>query len=732
MVLLHPELLGTFAIAGALFFLAIRQVIVWRVSPGRSYVPWAGITIVGLGFACARIVHLSTLDPELALFTVRLKYAASLLLPGFALATIDRLHVHHFTKETKVALVAGLVCLPLGVVTPWLVHGPGTVQFDAFGHPYIGGRAGWFALVLAPLAAWMLWTLREKIRRSENVPRRERITLRVGVVLFMVVGMHDVLVGLGTIHSVFLLEYVYVIFGWMAASLETRLYAGYQTKLDSELQRSRERYQQLADATQEGVFVCVAGRVIDANRAAQLMLGLTEAEVIDVELRDAVDSESRPRVDALLAGSREPIEVTIPRPGAALRGEMRAVAPPAGSEAAEIVVLRDVTAERAMQSRLAVADRLAAVGTLAAGTAHEINNPLAFVLTNAELMRDELAASGTMPTREVLQRWAEHTNDIVTGASRIKRVVGDLSTLSREKDDATGEADLGVTLDNCVVMANPQLRHRARIVRQYESRRRVVANESRLFQVCLNLIVNAAQAIPEGSYDTNSITLATRDEGDEVVLSITDTGCGMDAATLARIFTPFFTTKDVGRGTGLGLSISHTLVEGMGGRIDVTSAPGQGTTIRVTLRAVEISQVIERVPPPTVRGVEGVRLSVLVIDDEEMVAKGFARALQSHAVHVVHSGRDALARLKEHTFDLAVCDLMMPDITGMELHRLLRAEGNPVADRFVFMTGGALSDVSAEFLATVAKDRWLAKPVSIADLRRIAKNVTLGRPPLAE
>ncbi len=732
MVLLHPELLGTFAIAGALFFLAIRQIIVWRVSPDRTYVPWAGITIVGLGFACARIVHLSTLDPELALFTVRLKYAASLLLPGFALATIDRLHARRFTKETKVALLAGLVSIPLGVVTPWLIAGPGTVKYDAFGHPYIGGRAGWFALILAPLAGWMLWTLRQKIRSSENVPRRDRITLRVGVLLFLLVGMHDVLVGLGAVRSVFLLEYVYVIFGWMAASLETRVYAGYQTKLDSELQRSRERYQQLADATQEGVFVCVGGRVIDANRAAQLMLGLTDAEVIDVELRDAVAPESRPRVDALLAGEREPIEVTIPRAGAALRGEMRAVAPPTGSESAKIVLLRDVTAERAMQSRLAVADRLAAIGTLAAGTAHEINNPLAFVLTNAELMCDELGSSETMPTREKLQRWAEQSSDIVAGAGRIKRVVEDLSTLAREKDDATGEADLAVTLDNCVVMANPQLRHRARIVRQYESQRRVVANESRLFQVCLNLIVNAAQAIPEGNYDTNAITLSTRDEGDDVVLSVTDTGCGMDATTLSRIFTPFFTTKDVGRGTGLGLSISHTLVEGMGGRIDVTSAPGQGTTIRVTLRAVPVSHVTERVPSPTTSTVEGARLMVLVIDDEEMVAKGFARALQSHTVHVVHSGRHALTELKQHTFDLAVCDLMMPDITGMELHRILSAEGNPIADRFVFMTGGALSDESAEFLATIAKDRWLAKPVSVADLRRVAKNVTLGRPPLAK
>lgn len=707
--------MGTVGALGALTFLAVRQLIVWRLTPERTYLPWAGITLVGIAFAITRIVHLTTLDPERALFMVRLQYAMSYLLPGFALATLDFLQGHGLSRSTKLALLVSVPAIVTGVVTPWMVSGPGHIHHDAFGHPHIGGTPGWLAIVLAPLTIVLLAAVVKKLRTASQVSARDRRWLRLGTVCFVLAGAHDSLVGAGVLPSVFVLEYAYIFFGWLAASYELRIHAGRRSNL-------MERYQQLADATQEGVFVCADGRVIDANRAGRAMLGVPEGEVVDRDLRDVVEPTHRGEVEELLAGESGPIDVTLA--SASISGRMRAVTPPAGVPASRVVLLRDTTGERDMQARLALSDRLAAIGTLAAGTAHEINNPLAFVLTNAELLHDELGADQSPAARH----WREFTQDIAAGALRIKRVVSDLSSLARDRQDAPGPVDVGTTLDRCAAMAAPQLRHRARLVKSYGSEYAVLADEGRLFQVFLNLIINAAQAIPEGHFDTNSITLRTRDEPGWVVISVADTGCGMDPATKAKIFTPFFTTKEVGRGTGLGLSISHNIVETMGGRIDVDSAVGIGTTFHVWLPAVQaaVSKRSKRASSITEVG----KLRVLIIDDEVMVANGFARALDAHHVQVVHSGRDALARLQHDEFDLALCDLMMPDVTGMELYDELVATQNPAAARCVFMTGGALSDQSLEFLRTVGKDRWLAKPIPLAQLQRIAKNVVQGQPPL--
>jgi CheY-like chemotaxis protein len=278
-------------------------------------------------------------------------------------------------------------------------------------------------------------------------------------------------------------------------------------------------------------------------------------------------------------------------------------------------------------------------------------------------------------------------------------------------------------------MAATHLRHRARVVKAYAATRSVRGSEGRLFQVFLNLIVNAAQAIPEGHVADNEVRLSTRDDGDRIVVEVTDTGAGMDKAVLARIFTPFFTTKEVGQGTGLGLSISHGIVAALGGSIDVTSEIGVGTTFRVSLPsssntadALLSSPVVADGPPP---------LRVLIVDDEVRVAKGLARMLigQGHDVHVAHSGRSAFEKLHQIHFDVALCDLMMPDVTGMELYTKLVGENHEIVERFVFMTGGAFSQQAQEFLERIGAERWLSKPIPMAELRKVVLDVGSGKSP---
>src|SRR5512140_1421020 len=174
-------------------------------------------------------------------------------------------------------------------------------------------------------------------------------------------------------------------------------------------------------------------------------------------------------------------------------------------------------------------------------------------------------------------------------AERIRDIVRDLRTFARGNPDTIGPVDVKATLEFSISMATPQLRQRAQLVRKYERASPVMGNESRLGQVFLNLLVNAAQAIPEGKVAQNAVTVALREGGQGwVLVEVSDTGSGIAAENLSRIFEPFFTTKPLGVGTGLGLSVCHGIITGLGGKIEVESALGKGTTFRVRLPAAPL------------------------------------------------------------------------------------------------------------------------------------------------
>ena len=249
---------------------------------------------------------------------------------------------------------------------------------------------------------------------------------------------------------------------------------------------------------------------------------------------------------------------------------------------------RDVTERKNIETRLMVSDRMASVGSLAAGVAHEINNPLAFVLANLDFAAkqlDELAASGVPESR--LAELRSVVGDAREGADRVRSIVRDLKTFSRSDEPKVGPVDLHRVLDSCCSMAWNEIRHRARLEKSYQRGiHHALGTESRLSQIFLNLLVNAAQAIPEGEASANVIRVTTGalDDG-RLWVSVSDTGPGMAPEVLCRIFEPFFTTKPVGVGTGLGLSICHGIVQGLGGEIRVESEPGKGTSFHVVLPA---------------------------------------------------------------------------------------------------------------------------------------------------
>jgi signal transduction histidine kinase len=256
---------------------------------------------------------------------------------------------------------------------------------------------------------------------------------------------------------------------------------------------------------------------------------------------------------------------------------------------------RDLTERKRLEAQLVMADRLASVGRLAATVGHEINNPLAFVLTNLEIALEQIGV-GMPVTVARAAEIAEMLREAREGADRVRHIVRDLKVFSRGDSEERNAVDPRRVIDSCANMAKGEIRHRARLVKRYGETPRVLANEARLGQVLLNLLVNAAHAIPEDAAGEATITVTTRtDAAGRVVIEVRDTGSGIPDDVKKHIFEPFFTTK--AGGSGLGLSICHSIVTGMGGEITVESEVGHGTTFRVALPAATDSEPpISRLP----------------------------------------------------------------------------------------------------------------------------------------
>jgi signal transduction histidine kinase len=379
----------------------------------------------------------------------------------------------------------------------------------------------------------------------------------------------------------------------------------------------------------------------------------------------------------------------------------------------------DITELRQMQFRLSLTERLATVGTLAAGVAHEINNPLGFLLGNIELsVRQLLRQTGLGP--EPLDLILKHLTDARTGAERIRSIVRDLGTFSHSEESPLGPIDVRQVLDLSVKMAMGEIRHRARLVRDYGNVPDILADGSRLGQVFLNLLVNAAQSIPEGGADRNEIRLRTRALDGTVVVEVQDTGNGIPRELLGHIFDPFFTTKPVGKGTGLGLSISHGLVTALGGELTVESEPGQGSVFRVRLPVAPAGLAAVSPPPASASLSARRRGRLLIVDDEPLLAQTLKLLLEpEHDITLLGDARAALEQLRNGPpYDAILCDLMMKEMTGSQFYEELSHLLPEQARRIIFMTGGAFTPSARDFLERVPNPHIL-KPFRPEELDKL-------------
>ncbi|HKQ71752.1 MAG TPA: PAS domain S-box protein [Polyangiaceae bacterium] len=494
-----------------------------------------------------------------------------------------------------------------------------------------------------------------------------------------------------------------------------------RVRSEAEQRRSEANLRELIEHAPHAIVVHRLGYIVYVNSRMVSLLGyakpgdLVGRSIMNFflpGLGEWASSGSAP--DRSVDGRPVDREVLLGQGGVRIDVELESSAIVFDGERATVLHLRDLTERERLERQLRMSDRLATVGRLAAGVGHEINNPLAYVMGNLEAMARKIDALGPSEEFEEIRLLL---SDAQEGSERIRRIVRDLKVFSQRPTEERAAIDVRSVLDSCANMAKNEIRHRARLRKRYGETPLAYVDSSRLAQVFLNLLINAAQAIPEGSADQNEVTIETSFEGQEVVVCVRDTGVGIAPELRSRIFEPFFTTKE-GGGVGLGLSISHSLLRSMGGSISVESEVGRGTTFRVSLPiATEANSAnvdnLKR-PPPVFP-----RRRILVIDDEPLVGQTLANLLADHEVTAVASGREALAHIEagKH-FEVVLCDLMMPERSGADFYERVRARWPALGQRIVFMTGGAFTPHAQEFLASVP-NACVEKPFDIERLSGI-------------
>ncbi|MFN0253347.1 MAG: ATP-binding protein [Kofleriaceae bacterium] len=483
------------------------------------------------------------------------------------------------------------------------------------------------------------------------------------------------------------------------------------------LRSSEARFRFLVEAAPDGVVILQRGHIVFINRRGAALLADAEISAVVGQpvgrfLPPADAAAAGERIGRMFATRQEmpPNEYNVlVDPERVV--EIKSIVCDWEGSPAVLAFARDVTERKRLQHRLVEHDRLAALGTLSAGVAHEINNPLTYATLGLQRV-ERMLVSLELPAAALAQVRTQ-LREIEHGISRVTSITRGLRSFARPDDAPPGPVSLFDVVERSLKMVDNDLRHRAQLVRTLTDVPPVTGNASRLEQVVVNVLLNAIQSLrPERS--SNEIEVVLLESGEQIVLTIRDTGRGIPAALRDRIFDPFFTTRTVGEGLGLGLSVCRTIIEGFGGTIDVASTEGEGTTMTIALpihRGSQTSIAQEPAPPASTS-----RKRVLIIDDEPLLRDVLTRLLGGdHEIATASSGAEGLAKLSDGTFDAIVCDVMMPGMDGQEVHRRIAAAHPGLERRIIFITGGTFSPELDDFLATTP-NRLLAKPFLLDDV----------------
>jgi len=366
-----------------------------------------------------------------------------------------------------------------------------------------------------------------------------------------------------------------------------------------------------------------------------------------------------------------------------------------------------------LHDRMIHTERLASMGKLSAAVAHEINNPMTYVIGNLQALQEELHCDADDRDELIC--------DALDGAMRVSALVKDMQVYSRTPEKVRlDNVDVAAALDTAAKMVSNRVRYCAQFHMFCEPGLRARGSEAQLVQVVVNLLTNAIDAM-NGAVEDNALSLSAKSCDEGVCIEVQDNGEGIPDAVQKKLFEPFFTTKDIGQGTGMGLAISRSLIEGMKGSIRFESIADRGTTFFLVLpRAGDEPEVVAEqttsAPPAVDESAKPLR--ILVIDDDAAVLRSIRRMLSQHTVRTEEDAKRALKHCKEDDFDVILCDIMMPLMSGDQFYAELKATQPDLASKVTFMTGGVLTPSTEKFLVTVDRP-VLTKPLDVEELRTI-------------
>ena len=463
------------------------------------------------------------------------------------------------------------------------------------------------------------------------------------------------------------------------------------------LARSEARYRHLVESASDAIVTLDAnGRFTTVNHAAENISGYKREELVGQWFAPMLPDDDLPKALAhfqqALSGETGLFESQFYRKDGEVRTISITYSTPQKDEEV-LCLIRDVTDQKMLQEQLIQSEKMSAIGQLVSGVAHELNNPLAGISAFAQLL---LAEKRFPPD----QRTAAET--IYSEARRASRIVQNLLTFARQHKAEKIPTAINQVLDDTLELRGYELRVRGIDVRREydESIPETMADAHQLQQVFLNLITNAEQAMEQRDGHHHRLTVRTRRGSDAIRIEIEDTGAGIPANLIERIFNPFFTTKPTGSGTGLGLSISLGIVREHEGRIWAENPPQTGARFVVELPITAPRTSGEQTALPHMQSMGSDRLRVLVVDDEASVRVSLQRYLagKGHEVETTASGEDALVRLKASKYDAVIVDMRMPDLSGEQLFERLRSNDPAHAERVIFTTGDLVNEQMRRFL----------------------------------
>ncbi len=584
---------------GALVHAAVQHLSVPKLT--GSFRRWsAWLCIVAIALVVGRLLWRTSSDHEGVLLGLRVQLVAGALLGGAFVGTLDKTFDDGPLDRRGRAFVAGSVVLAV-VIGLW----PLPPERDAFPHADLFGHR--YPIVTVPALAWIFlaWSAAVSarcIRALARVERRPWSRRRLVLGLAALTGLaalNDTLLLLLPLPTVHLFEYPLTALVLALGHLDVRRSHVGLVELSRVVERTEERlsrsairtraaeeharasevrFLHLAAAVGDAVLFVSGGRVVEVRGPMVDAWGYEPDGLLGREIEGLFEQASAAHLRALLSGDAASADCVALGAG----GTTFPVAVKDGGMGADgvgVLVVTDRSKDRQLEERMAMAERVEVLGTLAAGTSHELRSPLAYVQTNLQLAQHELSA----PEPNVASL-APMIADSIDGCARIKRIIDDLDALSRPPTDENERVKIDRVIDAAIRITHNELRYRARVVTDVGIVPPVRGNAARLGQVLINLLVNASQALPDGHADEHVVTVrAAWEPGDLVLIEVADDGPGIPPDVLPRIFERFFTTKPPGEGTGLGLAICRDIVRAMGGELTVESEVGRGTTFRVQL-----------------------------------------------------------------------------------------------------------------------------------------------------